>query len=561
SETRPIIAGITGDTVYHLFRSNDYEIIETKCKTFDEFYANELQMTVTAIEVNGCQRNIPTDTANGYYNNTFDVLDELGQGNPNDVQNIMNETKHLIRIRSEFVIQYYYSWVENNCLYFQMELCFGNLAKVLQMRRNPFGGHNKVGMTTRFECYIAVHMFRELLECVQYLHENHIIHRDLKPDNVLIAMNGTETERYVKLCDFGLSKEVFSTGGPHPMSAVTHTQDVGGAQYQAPEAMGANYNHKIDIYSLALIGIDIFEFNRKCFMNGKDQLYTAYDTDLADLMTSIYGILLEMSANEYSKRGSTDWRARPECSDILLRFNRLSVGAVIKENDVKLFDECIESKCQYFYHKYSQFRPYVKIGDSCDIRVNNVTVDGKDNLETMSKFVQQIRTYNTFDSKYVVKRYNTWLENNKLFMQMECCSHCLRENSASLSKQDINNIGIIGKCLFASLKEKKQEFSLKLLMRIQKSWKRVLCDVGVNIDTINDLFNRMTSETPANRTTTELMQEFNRISRNSIQIDATMIASKDSFDRFGGDLCEVLLSCLSLEDRFRCECLSKQCQR
>ncbi|CAG2172357.1 unnamed protein product [Oppiella nova] len=143
----------------------------------------------------------------------------------------------------------------------------------------------------------------------------------------------------------------------------------------------------------------------------------------------------------------------------------------------------------------------------------------------MSKFVQQIRTYNTFDSKYLVKRYNTWLENNKLFMQMECCSHCLRENSASLNKQDINNIGIIGKSLFESLIEKKQEFSFKLLMRIQKSWKRVLCDVGVNIDTINDLFNRMTSETPANRTTTELMQEFNRISRNSIQIDETMIAS------------------------------------
>ncbi|CAG2172358.1 unnamed protein product [Oppiella nova] len=362
SETRPIIAGITGDTVYHLFRSR-YEIIETKCKTFDEFYANELQMTVTAIAVNGCQRNV----------------------DPKDVKYIMIETKHLIRIRSEFVIQYYYSWVENNCLYFQMELCFENLAKVLQIRQNSFGGQNKDAMTTRFECYIALEIFRELLECVQYLHENHIIHRDLRPDNVLIAMNGTKTQRYVKLCDFGLSKEAFSTSGPHPMSAVPHTEDVGDPRYQAPEAMGDDYNHKIDIYSLALIGIDIFEFNRKFFMNGKDQLYTAYDTDLADLMTSIYGILLEMSANENSKSGPTDWTTRPECSDILLRFNRLSVGAVIKENDVKLFDECIES---------NQCRAYVKFGDSCDtimVRPAHQTILCENHI--LNKMLKLIRIY------------------------------------------------------------------------------------------------------------------------------------------------------------------------
>ncbi|CAG2101682.1 unnamed protein product [Medioppia subpectinata] len=37
--------------------------------------------------------------------------------------------------------------------------------------------------------------------------------------------------------------------------------------------------------------------------------------------------------------------------------------------------------------------------------------------------------------------------------------------------------------------------------------------------------------------------------------------SKDSFDRFGDDLCQQLLSFLTFEDRFRCECLSKQWRR
>ncbi|CAG2172520.1 unnamed protein product [Oppiella nova] len=41
----------------------------------------------------------------------------------------------------------------------------------------------------------------------------------------------------------------------------------------------------------------------------------------------------------------------------------------------------------------------------------------------------------------------------------------------------------------------------------------------------------------------------------------SQIYSKDSLDRFGDDLCQHMLSFLSLEDRFRFECLSKQWQR
>ncbi|CAG2169460.1 unnamed protein product [Oppiella nova] len=36
---------------------------------------------------------------------------------------------------------------------------------------------------------------------------------------------------------------------------------------------------------------------------------------------------------------------------------------------------------------------------------------------------------------------------------------------------------------------------------------------------------------------------------------------KDNIDRFGDDLCGLLLSYFSFEDRFRCECLSKRWQR
>ncbi|CAG2106201.1 unnamed protein product [Medioppia subpectinata] len=44
-------------------------------------------------------------------------------------------------------------------------------------------------------------------------------------------------------------------------------------------------------------------------------------------------------------------------------------------------------------------------------------------------------------------------------------------------------------------------------------------------------------------------------------IQQPQIYAKDSLDRFGDDLFGIVLSYLSLEDRFRCECVSKQFQR
>ncbi|CAG2176002.1 unnamed protein product, partial [Oppiella nova] len=116
---------------------------------------------------------------------------------------------------------------------------------------------------TSFEFYISYHIFRKLIKCVQYLHEKHIIHRDLKPDNVLITRKGR-----IKLCDFGLAKEVPNCD-PFLTSKIKHTADVGTVDYMAPEAQTNEYNHLIDIYSLSLIGSQIFGFNVNDIIDGK----------------------------------------------------------------------------------------------------------------------------------------------------------------------------------------------------------------------------------------------------------------------------------------------------
>ena len=173
-------------------------------------------------------------------------------------QNVLNETQSLVKLRSEFVIQYYYSWIECNCLYFQMELCIDNLNNVLETKKSLFNE-----LMTSFEFYISYQIFYELTECMQYLHKNHIIHRDLKPDNVLISMDGR-----IKLCDFGLAKEVVNIDS-YNMSKAKHTADVGNIDYMAPEAQTNDYNHLIDIYSLSLIGAQILGFDTNDIIDGK----------------------------------------------------------------------------------------------------------------------------------------------------------------------------------------------------------------------------------------------------------------------------------------------------
>ncbi|CAG2168080.1 unnamed protein product [Oppiella nova] len=218
------------------------------------------------------------------YKSQYDELSQIGSGGFGTVFKVKHKCdgelyaikKMNINVRSEYVVQYYSSWIERNELYIQMELCCYNLQNILEVKPQVFGRQLGQPMDC-VEYFILCEIFRQILESVQYLHElnpqiihrdlkpeniliaENIIHRDLKPENILIAEN-VRNDRFVKLCDFGLA--IVHDKRYNSPTSKKHTSDVGTIKYQAPEVNHSEkYGHKADIYSLALIGGDIFELD------------------------------------------------------------------------------------------------------------------------------------------------------------------------------------------------------------------------------------------------------------------------------------------------------------
>ena len=87
----------------------------------------------------------------------------------------------------------------------------------------------------------------QLLQGIQYLHDNWVIHRDLKPANILYDHFGN-----VKICDFGMARHL---GDPIPkMSLIVVTRN-----YRGPEiGMGVqDYLPALDVWSIGVIAAEL----------------------------------------------------------------------------------------------------------------------------------------------------------------------------------------------------------------------------------------------------------------------------------------------------------------
>ncbi|CAG2119423.1 unnamed protein product, partial [Medioppia subpectinata] len=163
------------------------------------------------------------------------------------------EVKTLTKLNTEFVLKYYNSWTQEQHLYVFTEYCKQTLAEVLNEKHEAFGRQPTEPMES-IEYFISCEIFRELLECLQYIHGLYppVIHRNIKPNNIYISYDN-KNSRFIKLGDFGLATDYEHRA---------NTQSDPNGKYMAPEVRdGSHYSIKADVYSVGCVAADLFDIN------------------------------------------------------------------------------------------------------------------------------------------------------------------------------------------------------------------------------------------------------------------------------------------------------------
>ncbi|KAF2280759.1 Pkinase-domain-containing protein [Westerdykella ornata] len=150
-----------------------------------------------------------------------------------EVDDIITEIAMLSGMNSQYVTQYYGSFMAGSDLWIVMEFCSGGSCADL-MKPGPLS-----------EGEIAV-ILKELLNGLVYLHDDHKLHRDIKAANILVSHNGQ-----VKLADFGVSGQLSAT-------MTKKNTFVGTPFWMAPEVIKqSGYDSKADIWSTGITALEL----------------------------------------------------------------------------------------------------------------------------------------------------------------------------------------------------------------------------------------------------------------------------------------------------------------
>lgn len=116
-------------------------------------------------------------------------------------------------------------------VYMVMEYMEHDLKALLDSRKQPFS-------QSEVKCLML-----QLLEGVEYLHDNWVLHRDLKTANLLFSNQGD-----LKICDFGMARQYSSPLKPYTSLVVT-------LWYRAPELLlgATEYSTAVDMWSVGCI--------------------------------------------------------------------------------------------------------------------------------------------------------------------------------------------------------------------------------------------------------------------------------------------------------------------
>lgn len=138
-------------------------------------------------------------------------------GDQQVVDGYLNETKLLAKLQGNVCVVSLFDYChlpEKNLLYMVMEKGESDLHKILQ------------GFQTQIPLYTLLNYWHEMLQAVNYIHQNGVIHSDLKPANFLM-IGGR-----LKLIDFGIASNIALDS-----TSIIKFSQAGTFNYISPEAL------------------------------------------------------------------------------------------------------------------------------------------------------------------------------------------------------------------------------------------------------------------------------------------------------------------------------------
>ncbi|CAG9336006.1 unnamed protein product [Blepharisma stoltei] len=151
--------------------------------------------------------------------------------NQSFIDTLKSEIEVMRKIKHPRIITLHYVYETEEAFHLVMDYVRGGeLQRRLKMGKYPE--------------HIAAAFMRNLLDVIDFLHNNGIVHRDIKPENILVLSGDNYTE--FKLCDFGLS------------ALLKQTEDLslrcGSPGFVAPEILRRQrYSTKVDLFSAGVI--------------------------------------------------------------------------------------------------------------------------------------------------------------------------------------------------------------------------------------------------------------------------------------------------------------------
>jgi serine/threonine-protein kinase len=146
------------------------------------------------------------------------------------VRRFKNEAQAAGRLTHPSIVGIYEYGEDEDTAYIAMEFVEGRGLRDFLARHERFGLHDAVGI------------MGQLLEALDYAHEQGIVHRDIKPANIIMMANGK-----LKVADFGIARITNS-------DLTTVGSVMGTPSYMSPEQFaGAQVDRRADLFSCGVV--------------------------------------------------------------------------------------------------------------------------------------------------------------------------------------------------------------------------------------------------------------------------------------------------------------------